>query len=751
MADLPSLGALTILRPRPGIQYISHDHTVLAMRPDGSLAPEPHVGLFVCNTRILSRHRYLVDGQPLQPVALSPVEQHSWLGYYIVAPPGDGDPTKHTVEVRLSRHAGDGFHEDVDITNFAQERVKLTLTLEIEADFADIRETDGPRRQHGTIRWASRRSDGSIELRADYHAEHAYEHQGDSGVARFDAGVILRVRAAAPRPSGEQGRIRWDIDLAPRASWHGCIDVIAVACGRELPLVHGCRSFFGRHDDHRATGFSAPGTGTLSPIVIAVLERAKRDLAALRLSDLEHDEHTDTVAAGVPTYVGIFGRDSLATGAQAALLTSDILAETVVELPRWQGREVNDWRDEQPGRMIHQAQTGPLSQLDFDPLRRTYSGVTSSAFYAAAVSELWHWTGDRERVGRLIEPALRAMRWLDEYGDLDGDGFYEYQTRSTEGIRNQGWKDSDDAIVHADGSVVRTPIATCEEQGFVYLSKLRLSELLFWFGRRDEARRLFREARELRKRFNDVFWMPDARTFALGLDPHKRLIRSIASDPALCLATGIVERSLAEPTAARLLAADMFSGWGVRTLSSDHPAYDPYSYHRGAVWPVDQGAFALGLARYGLHRHVAELCRGVFEAAALFEHHRLPECFGGQPRDLDHPFPALYPKADWPQAWSAASVFAMIQAILGLYPFAPLDLLLLDPALPEWLPEITISNLNVGRSVVDLRFSRDHEGRTRFDVLDQRGTVHIVRQPSPWSILASPADRLRDVLSSLRW
>lgn len=747
-----------MLRPRAGTQYISQNRTVLSMRPDGSVVPEPHIGLFVCNTRILSRYRHLGDGRPWAPVAQSPVEQNSWLGYYLLQRADGEKPAQQSVELRISRYAGDGFHEDLDIENFTQERVSFALTLEVEADFADIRETSGHRRQHGSTRWTTGRADGALEIRADYHAEHAYRHEGESGVARFDAGVIVRVKNADTPPIHEQGRIHFRIELAPRGTWHACVDVIAVACGETLPLLYGCRSFFGTHNArdvargtffHRAASFSAPGAETLASTVVSTVDQAKRDLAALRLYDLDHDERAWTVAGGLPTYICLFGRDPLAAGAQCALLSADILAGTLAELPRWQGKVVNPFRDEQPGRMLHQAQTGPLSQLDFDPLGRTYASVTSSAFYPVAVSELWRWTGDRDRVAALIEPALRAMRWLDEYGDPDGDGFYEYERTSAAGLRNQGWKDSSDAIVHADGSQAHAPIGTCEEQGFVYLSKLRLSELLFWFGRRDEANRLFREARALKDRFDDVFWMPEEGYYAMGIDGKKRLIRSIASDPGLCLATGIVEKSRAEPTAARMFAADMFSGWGVRTLSADNPAHDPYSYHRGSVWPVDQGAFALGLARYGLHGHVAVLARGLFEAASLFPHHRLPECFSGHARDLEHPFPALYPEADWPQAWSASSVFAILQSILGIYPFAPLDLLLLDPALPEWLPELTVSNIHVGRSVVSLRFWRDREGETHFEELERRGKLHVLHLPSPWAIESHPAERIHELLSGL--
>ncbi|HEX6291541.1 MAG TPA: amylo-alpha-1,6-glucosidase, partial [Herpetosiphonaceae bacterium] len=349
----------------------------------------------------------------------------------------------------------------------------------------------------------------------------------------------------------------------------------------------------------------------------------------------------------------------------------------------------------------------------------------------------------------LIEPALNALRWLDRDGDLDGDGFYEYQTRSTQGAENQAWKDSGDAIVDEHGAQVKPPIATCEEQGFVYLAKLHLSEVLWWLDRKDEARRLFHEAGELKQRFNERFWIEQQGFFALGLDSQKRQIRSITSNPGHCLATGIVDQSLVERTAARLLAPDLFTGWGVRTLSSENPAYNPYSYHRGSVWPVEQATFALGLLRYGLHQHVESLCRAQFEAAALFDFYRLPELFSGHQRDADHPFPALYPQANSPQAWSASAVFCLLQSLLGLYPYAPLNLLLLDPHLPEWLPEITLRNLHVGQAVVTLRCYRTEHGASDYRVLDQQGTLHVVRQPSPWSLTAGFGERMKDALMSL--
>jgi glycogen debranching enzyme len=338
---------------------------------------------------------------------------------------------------------------------------------------------------------------------------------------------------------------------------------------------------------------------------------------------------------------------------------------------------------------------------------------------------------------------------LDEYADFDHDGFSEYKTRSEQGLRNQGWKDSDDAIVHEDGSQAEPPIAACEEQAFVYIAKLHLSEVLWWLGEKDEARRLYHAASELKKRFNEAFWMEDLGFVAMGLDGEKRHIRSIASNAGHCLATGILDPSLVQRTADRLFENDMFSGWGVRTLSDRHPAYNPYSYHRGSVWPVEHGSFAVGFVRYGLHDHAERICRAQFEAASLFDFYRLPELFAGHARDADHPFPGHYPNANSPQAWSASATWCLLQAMLGLYPYAPLNLLLVDPQLPVWLPEVTLHNLHVGGAVIDLRFYRSKKGESDYEVLEKRGPLHVVRQPSPWSLTATFGERLQDALSSL--
>jgi glycogen debranching enzyme len=763
---------LVRLRPRAETLHLSQSRTVWASERDGMLRDGHEHGLFVYETRLLSRYLYTINGEQPTAVALSNVEQHSWLGYYIMLPPGV-DPgeedqgsgmmqpsARETLELRLSRYVGEGVHEDVDLTNFSRQPTSFRLELEVDADFADIEETARPRRQHGTITRLWRDFGDRWELSFDYSAAREHEGRGENGAAELRRGVRLRFEHADAPPTfdRERGRISFAVELAPKASWHCCINVVPIIDGRTMQPIYGCRSFRGTRNEldlrrrallAESTSFTTPETGTLSRVVVGALEQAKRDLASLRLYDLDRGERAWTLGAGLPIYVALYGRDMLTTAWQASILDTGLMEGTLYELAEWQGRERNDWRDEAPGRMIHEAHAGPLSMLDFHPRRRYYGSITTSGFYPVAVSELWHWTGDKELVRPLVAPALKALRYLDEFCDRDRQGFYRYLTRSKQGTKHQAWKDSPDAVVREDGSPVEPPLAACEEQGFVYLAKVHLSELLWWLGETEEARRLFREAGELKKRFNEQFWMEDEGFYAMGLDAEGRQIKAITSNPGHCLATAIVDESLVARTAARLLREDLFSGWGVRTLSSENPAYNPYSYHRGSVWPVENGTFALAFLRYGLHAELERIARAQFEAASLFDFYRLPEAFSGHARDEDHPFPAFYPQANSPQAWSASAVFTLLQALLGLYPYAPLNLLLIDPHLPEWLPEITLSKLKVGDAALTIRFFRKESGESDYEILDVRGTLHVVRQPSPWSLTAGFAERVRDALWSL--
>jgi glycogen debranching enzyme len=761
------------MRPRPDTLYGSQGRVAFATQRDGMLEPSSEHGLMVHKTRMLSSYRYLIDGNRLYPAMSSNVQQHSWMGYYITTAPGVATgpkdeatgqlkpDTQHTLELILRRFVGPGIHEDVDLTNYTQEQTTFTLELEIDSDFADQNERDKPEKKReldGKLRKEWREAgNGTCEFLPDFHATHNYEERGRTGSAAIHRSLSLCVENADSPPTYKHGRIRFEITLPPHGAWHTCIRMTLMVDGQVMPSPSECWSFDAERSDFdrlrnlylsEATHFEAPTTHTLTHVVIGALEQAKQDLASLRLYDFDHGERAWVPAAGLPIYISLYGRDTLTASWQAALAGPEMMIGTLAELPNWQGTEVNDWRDEQPGKMIHEAQTSPREALNYSPYARYYGSITTSGLYSFLLSELWHWTGDKELVSQFVEPALKGLRWLEEYSDLDGDGFYEYLTRSPMGLRHQAWKDSWDAIVYDDGRLAEPPIETCEEQAFIYVAKLHLSEVLWWLDRKDEAKHLYEEAGVLKKRFNEAFWMEDEGSFAMGLDPNNQQIKAIGSNAGHCIAAGIVEEDYVTRTVDRLFAPDMFTGWGIRTLSSENPAYNPYSYHRGTVWPVEHGTFAIGFLRYGLHERTQQISRAMFEAASLFDFYRLPELFSGHQRDDAHPLPSLYPQSCSPQAWSSSPIFSFVQSMLGLYPYAPLNMLLIDPHLPEWLPEITLRNLRVGKAVTTIRFYRKDNGDSSYEILDEQGPLHVIRQPSPWSLTASFGERLKDMLTS---
>jgi glycogen debranching enzyme len=728
----------------------------MATGQDGFLDAGPEHGLFVRETRFLSRYRCLIDGISIAPVSLSNVTQRHWVGYFLAPGASKGSPlkgaAKNALEVQLSRQVGRrGLCETIAITNFSQKRRRFRLTIALDADFADLAETSSGRKQRGRRRttWKAHEKGGTITFH--YKSKHRYSHQGELGTASLVCSLRVNV-AGDGEASWKDGALHFALSLAPRQTWRSQIDFVAI-----FDEIHDTGNFLGaigelkRHasEPDACTRFAIASSDTLAPVVVAALDRGSRDLKALRLFDLDQADGGWVPAAGLPLYVALFGRDTLTAAWEAAPLTTDLMRGVLPVLARWQGKKRDDWRDEQAGKMPHEMHTGPLSILNYIPEGRDYGSVTTSAFYPFAVAQLWHWTGDKALVSQFLEPAARSLAWLDRQCAKGKGGFCWYQTRSAKGVKNQSWKDSGDAIVYEDGSQVADPIATCEQQGIIYAAKMNFAEVLWWFGRRDEAARHYQEAEALKRRFNKAFWMEKEGFVALALDPKGRQVRSITSNPLHCVATGIVDRDHIPTVLARLFATDMFSGWGVRTLSSDHPAYNPYAYHRGTVWPVEHGPFAVGAYRYGQHDYVERIARAQFELAALFDHAQLPECVAGHARDEAHPFPPLYPAANAPQAWSATTPFTLLQAMLGMQPFAPLKMLFVDPHLAPWLPEITLSGMCVGNAMVSIRFYRKPNGASDYRVVEKRGKLRILRQPSPWSFTATLAERAQDALASI--
>ncbi|MDQ2689518.1 MAG: amylo-alpha-1,6-glucosidase, partial [Chloroflexota bacterium] len=447
--------------------------------------------------------------------------------------------------------------------------------------------------------------------------------------------------------------------------------------------------------------------------------------------------------AGLPLYQQFFGRDTLTIGWQALPAMKPPLRDALRANAAWQGTRVDDWLDEEPGKMIHQARWGPVSRIAIDPFTRYYGDWATVPDFLVTLGQYFAWTADFETVRDLLPAARLAIEWLERYADLDRDGFIEYRMRSSAGVKNQGWLDSDDAIVDEHGAVVPNPIATAELQAYAYAGLQQAALVFAVVGDAGYAAELLRRAHRLRRRFDGAFWVEGLGTYAMGLGPDGGQIRSVASNAGHLLAAGLVPPDRGRAVARRLMRPDMFSGWGIRTLSSDHRAFNPFSYHRGSVWPVEQATIGFGFARYGAWTELDRLARGFFDTTELFNEGRLPEVVGGVQRDGEHPHPGVYPDSCEPQGWSASAVIQMVQALLGMVAVAPARLLIIDPHLPEWLPDLRLEGLRVGASVVDLSLQRTRRGGARVSVKRRHGWLAVVRQPPPQAPDATPWGRLR--------
>jgi glycogen debranching enzyme len=425
-------------------------------------------------------------------------------------------------------------------------------------------------------------------------------------------------------------------------------------------------------------------------------------------------------AAGIPWYDTIFGRDSLITCMQTLMLNPSLSQSTLKFLTIYQGNKVDSWTDEQPGKILHEIREGELANLHHIPHTPYYGTVDATMLYLILMSEYHRWTGDDALLVDIRNGAEAALRWIDEYGDMDHDGFVEYIRMSEKlGLVNQGWKDSHDSIVFGDGSLAAPPIALSEVQGYVYDAKKRFADMYpdSTIGKKAKI-----DAETIKARFNESFWMPSSEYFAEAMDREKRLVDSITSNPGHCLWSGILEPAKARKVAERLMMDDMFSGWGIRTMSSGEVSFDPQSYHNGSVWPHDNSIIAWGLKKYGFVSESNRVISSMIDATKNFDH-RLPELFCGYPKKNGEA-PVVYHSTCSPQAWASGSVILFMQSMLGLFPDAPNSVLYVRPDLPDWLNYVTVKNMRVGPEMVNLEFRRVN-GKTTFDVIGPTGKIKV--------------------------
>lgn len=702
----------------PGEFMINHGMTVVVSDRTLQIRQDSHQGIYFNDTRFVSHYRYRFNDQPMVLLTASYLDYYSALAHYTNPELhlGDGELASNRLRLRVARQLERGcVYDDLRVTNYETRSVSLALVVELKSDFADIFEVRGI---HQPYR-------GAIETVWDPRTRalvNTYRQES------FLAQLRHQIDLADSPPTFSNGELVFPIRLGPQESWRAAI-TMAMSTEQELEHVPRAplklRSGTLESDRMRARWHEVTSTiETPDEDVQRTLEAASEDLAAVRLYLPELPEDVWFPAAGVPWFLTIFGRDSEITALQTLMHYPGFARATLDALAARQGARVDDWRLEEPGKICHEERFGQFARLRQIPHTPYYGTIDATPLFVVLLSEAWRWTADQELLRRHLPQARAALEWVDSYGDHDGDGFLDYWREVAYGLKNQGWKDAINALVYPDGSQVPNPIAMVEFQGYVYDAKQRMAELEEVAGEPERAERLRAQAKSLQERFHEAFWMESEGYFGFGLGPGRELIRTIASNAGHCLWSRIVYPELAERVVGRLLEDDMFSGWGVRTLSTRNPAFNPLDYQLGAVWPHDNAIIALGCKRYGHGEAANRIASAIFSTAGLFQGHRLPELFGGFHRH-EHSLPVLYPQANIPQAWAAGSVFQFVQAMLGLEADAPNGRLVLSPTLPEWLPELRLRGLAVGASRLDLSVHRLPDGGSAVRVERARGGVRV--------------------------
>jgi glycogen debranching enzyme len=630
----------------------------------------PH-GLFRADTRFLSRWVLTVDGKRPNPLS---VDDQNYFSTQFFLVPGTGTVyVDAPLSVIRTREIGNGFHEEIRILNHSKDPADVVVRLDAGADFADLFEVKDALEKKGK-NYA--RVDGN-RLVLGYRREKFVRETW-----------ITPTAMAAIDTSG----LTFTIHIEPQGEWLTQIEVGVLAdpwkttpdAGKkrnatEAPRPAGGTSLAKWLDE-------APTLEASWPALKRIYLKSMTDLAALRYYPRAAPALA-LPAAGLPWFMTMFGRDSILTSLQSLPYTPD-LAKTTLMLHMLQGVRVDDFRDEEPGKILHEMRWGELTAFEERPHSPYYGSCDATPLYLILLDEYERWTGDVQMI-RDIEPAARAaLGWIDEFGDRDGDGYVEYERRNKQtGLENQCWKDSWNSIVFANGELAKLPRATCEIQGYVYDAKMRCARLarLFW---NDPvlADKLERQAADLKVRFNKDFWIEDGGFFALALDGDKRPVDSLTSNIGHLLWSGIVDGDKAKKCVEQLTSDKLFSGWGVRTMASNMKGYNPIGYHVGTVWPHDNSFIAAGLRRYGYGAEAASIALGILEAAEYFNS-RLPEAFAGYPRDMTR-FPVEYPTACSPQAWATGTPLLLLTTMLGIQPVG--EKLLTDPAIPDAIERIEL-------------------------------------------------------------
>ena len=663
---------------------------------------DPTMGFFAHDTRFLSRWALTVNGT--RPLLLSSNRVDYFSAAFYLRNPVVGGLGYDELSIRRDRFVGDGMQEHIFVENHTPQVLEFELALELGSDFADI---FAVKSYDFTLGEPGRPAMLPNPVAA------AYE-DGENQFVLVDPTGLLTQIVLSERGEVEDGLVRYRIKLGPRERWQVRADVVPSTDGERLTARRAERSFGDELARVRASlsawNLSVPQIRASWDAVHHSFRRAVADIASLRISEDEHIPRA-LPAAGMPWFMAVFGRDTLITSLQTLLFGPELAQDALAALAALQAEEDDPESDAEPGKIVHEVRQGKGAMAWFP---RYYGTIDATPLYLILLSEVWRWTDNAALVRDLREPATRALEWIDRYGDLDGDGFIEYSSRSSRGLRNQSWKDSHDSQLFSDGSRAEPPIAPCEVQGYVYDAKRRAAELAREVWRdRELAARLDAEADELARRFDEAFWCEErGGYYALALDRDKRRVDSLTSNLGHLLWTGIVPSDRVDAVVDQLMGNALWSGWGVRTMSAADAGYNPLSYHNGTVWPHDNSLIAWGLVRYGRWAEAQRIVRRMLNAAAHFEF-QLPEVFAGFPRS-ETPFPIAYPTATRPQAWAAATPVLLVRLLLGLQPDPKRQVLttVAPNELPSWVGSLRLSGVRAFDRSWDVRLE---DGAVRVD------------------------------------
>ncbi|ABF42260.1 Amylo-alpha-1,6-glucosidase [Candidatus Koribacter versatilis Ellin345] len=688
--------------------------TFLSTIVAGDIAPAgaPDVGFFHQDTRFLSHLEFRIDGH--RAVVLSSSTERTFSSQIELTTGNitlrdSFDLPENTVHIRREQVLGsDVFFDCFTFENFNQTPVEFTVELLYDADFVDVFQVRGVARAVQGQHFQPVLTESSI----------CFYYRGRDSVMRK---TLVEM---SPKPDEIEARVgRWHLKLEPLKRIQ--IEARVTPASNRVPSRNAAinmeRTLEQRRHafnewERRSTHFK-----TNNEVFDAALNTGIGDFHALQVPN--GNEHI--IAAGIPWFATIFGRDSIIAAYQSLCLNPQLAVDTLRVLARYQGTRDSAWQDEEPGKILHEYREGEMTLCGEMPFGPYYGSVDATPLFLILLSEAYNWTADDQLVRDLLPAAMRALEWLDRYGDRDGDGFVEYQRRSPKGLINQGWKDSWDANMHRDGKVAETPIALCEVQGYVYEAKYRMSSLLRTFGDTGTADRLRREATELAKRFDKAFWMPDEGFYAMALDAEKKPLRVISSNPGHLLFTRMLSRERARMVTQRFMQDDLYSGWGWRTLAMSERIFNPLSYHRGSVWPHDNSLIAHGMALNEYREPALQVLTSLYQAALEFRDYRLPELFCGVQRRINDE-PVHYPVSCSPQAWASGAMFLILTSVLGIRPSAQRkELNIVNPELPDWLDHLHVRNLRIGNSRVGLDFTRGGT-RTFCNVVDVEGDKLLV-------------------------